>query len=296
MEESSGNFWVSAIEWLRDSRFDEKVYGQPGKVILWLFVVLVWVYIVAWMYKDAEHRYFEGSRIKYMWLILGIIAAPIAWFVYLIMRPAADLDEAYLQRVEERYLSFEARGLGYCAKCGMPADPDHLYCTDCGEALRYRCKKCESIVEINYKHCPNCGTKVEKTEKKEKILSIDQDEEAMKLRMKRAGKSPEGKEKDKDSSESKGLLEQLSEAIGGWHGFIDRTKRRADIKKKVEKLKAFDKKKKESKGEQKSAAKEETKNKKSSEKDKGRREKGEEKKDKEEKETGGKSKNSKDSK
>lgn len=153
------DFSVSSIEWLRDSHFDEKVFGKPGKLFLYVGAALLWIYIVSWIYKDAEHKYFEGSRAKYIWLVVAVFAAPVAWFVYLILRPSSDLDESYLQRVEERYLAFEARGLGYCAKCKAPVDPDYVFCISCGARVRSKCQECKKLVETDSQYCPNCGAK-----------------------------------------------------------------------------------------------------------------------------------------
>ena len=156
---SAEDFSVNSIEWLKDVKFDEIVFGSPGKMFVYSVLLFLWVYIVSWIYKDAEVKYYDDSRMKYVWLIVGIVTAPIAWFVYLILRPAKDLDEVYLQKIEERYIEFESRGLGYCAACAAQVDPGFVHCSGCGKKIRERCGKCESLVETTFGFCPSCGTK-----------------------------------------------------------------------------------------------------------------------------------------
>lgn len=193
-------FSVSSIEVLRDSRFDEKVFGKPGKMVGYIVAVLFWIYIVSWVYKDAEHRYFEGSKAKYIWLVVTVFAAPVAWFVYLILRPSSDLDESYLQRVEERYLAFESRGLGYCAKCGAPVDPDYIFCNSCGVRLRSRCPKCKSLVEADAVYCASCGHK-QKRKPKTTIVGLDEYEKSGPIRTAKP-QLPEIKKSRKDKKKN----------------------------------------------------------------------------------------------
>jgi|GEM_PF-66089 len=174
-------FIVDTVEWLKNVSFDEMVYGQPGKIVLYCILGVIWLYIALMVYKDAEHRYLERSKAKYCWLGIVLLTGPIGWLVYLALRPAVDLDESYLQKVEERYLSFESRGLGYCAKCGMTVDPDFLFCTGCGARVRSRCKKCDRIVEKIFEFCPACGEKMEGTAKVA-VLSVNDVEKAERIK------------------------------------------------------------------------------------------------------------------
>jgi predicted RNA-binding Zn-ribbon protein involved in translation (DUF1610 family) len=152
---------LSVIEWLKNVRFDEIVYGQVGKIVLFIAIFGLWIYIASWIYKDSLYRYPQFSEMRYFWLIFGLILAPVAWFLYIVFRPVLEVDEASIQQAEERYLLFEMRGLGYCAKCGYEIDPDFCYCPHCGNKVRIRCKKCGSLSEMTYTFCPRCGEKTE---------------------------------------------------------------------------------------------------------------------------------------
>ena len=180
-------FIVDSVDWLKNVRFDEIVYGKPGQVVLYCVLGIIWLYFALMVYKDAEHRYLEGAKVKYYWLGVVLLTGPLGWLAYLALRPAVDLDESYLQKVEERYLSFESRGLGYCAKCGEGVDPDFLFCAGCGTRIRSRCGKCDRIVEKMFEYCPSCGEKME-GKPSVAVLSVNEVETADKLR---AGKGQE---------------------------------------------------------------------------------------------------------
>lgn len=175
------DFLLSTIETLKNIKLDEIIYGQPGKIVLVVIFACMWVYISSWIYKDASYRYLEGTKTKYLWLVLGILFAPIAWFFYIVFRPSVDLDEIAVQQAEERYLAFESRGLGYCAKCGFEVDPDFMYCPHCGSQVRNRCEKCESLIEKTYLYCPRCGEKVNSSPMIA-ILGVQEKEKAERLK------------------------------------------------------------------------------------------------------------------
>lgn len=179
-------FIVDTVGWLENIHFDEVVYGKPGRVIGYCVLAIIWLYVALVVYKDAEHRYLEGAKIKYYWLAAVLLTGPFGWLAYLALRPAVDLDESYLQKVEERYLSFESRGLGYCAKCGAAVDPDFLFCISCGKKIRARCVKCERVVEKMFEFCPTCGVKMQGKREKT-VLGVDEAEVAENLRLKRLG-------------------------------------------------------------------------------------------------------------
>lgn len=207
-------FIVNAIEWLKNINFDEIVYGAPGKVVGYSLMALLWLYVALMIYKDAEHRYLEGSRVKYYWLVAVVLSGPLGWLLYIALRPPVDLDESYLQRVEERYLSFESRGLGYCAKCGDGVDPDFLYCTGCGAKIRERCKKCERVVEKIYSFCPSCGAKMS-GKASVAILSANDVETAEKIREERLAKTTGAKKllPKANEKEAKGKANSVKSAV-----------------------------------------------------------------------------------
>lgn len=208
-------FLVDAIDWLKNVNFDEIVFGEPGKVVGYCLAGILWLYIALMIYKDAEHRYREGAKSKYYWIVVAILLGPVGWLLYLALRPVVDLDESYLQRVEERYLSFESRGLGYCAKCGNAVDPDFLFCTSCGSKIRERCKKCEHIVEKVYAYCPACGAKM-RGKPKVVLLSATEVDKAEKIKAERE-LAVAGKKAGK-----KGIIS--AETIAGKDGSKDKIK------------------------------------------------------------------------
>ncbi|MEZ2657799.1 type II toxin-antitoxin system PemK/MazF family toxin [Aneurinibacillus aneurinilyticus] len=51
----------------------------------------------------------------------------------------------------------DAFALNACDDCWVPLRPEGLSCGVCGRTYRFKCKQCNSIFNVNYNYCPNCG-------------------------------------------------------------------------------------------------------------------------------------------
>lgn len=104
------------------------------------FVVwaLTWLTLAAWIYLDARERRMTNAP---AWLLLGLLAGPLALAVWLIYRYTQDRE-----------------GPKACPGCGAETVKGAAFCVRCGFALRPACPSCRKPVEYDWAHCAACGT------------------------------------------------------------------------------------------------------------------------------------------
>ena len=94
------------------------------------------ILLVGYVYGDARRR---GMRYV-MWTLLSIF---LFWGVGIIL-----------------YFILREPLLGFCSKCGSPANHGFAYCPRCGAGLRPSCPACHRVIEGPWAHCAWCGAKV----------------------------------------------------------------------------------------------------------------------------------------
>ena len=125
-------------------------------------LVLFWIAVLFWVYRDAERRKMNGV----LWALLVFIGNLVGLIIYLIVRnesrPAAGASPPAPAGPGEP--GIPPASLPYCPpacpKCGKPADAKHAFCPFCGENLRPVCPKCGKGVEPGWKACAHCGEKL----------------------------------------------------------------------------------------------------------------------------------------
>jgi hypothetical protein len=110
------------------------------------FVIVLWLALAFWTYKDAKRR----------------IGDPfVGAMVYAILRPPE-----YLEDVRERELEIRAmeRRLGAdprCPFCRQQIESSFLVCPHCTNRLKSSCRRCRSPLEQQWQICPYCETPVQ---------------------------------------------------------------------------------------------------------------------------------------
>jgi hypothetical protein len=129
--------------------------------LLLFFVVIFWLAVAYWVYKDARRR-IEDPWLVAMAVILGLVPPFLGAFVYMLFRPPE-----YLEDVRERELEIKAmeerlarRDL-HCPVCRAEVGPDYLVCPVCTTKLRQACVNCKAPLEALWQICPYCETAVE---------------------------------------------------------------------------------------------------------------------------------------
>jgi hypothetical protein len=129
--------------------------------LLLFFVVVFWLAVAYWVYKDARRR-IEDPWLVAMSVILGLVPPFLGALVYMLFRPPE-----YLEDVRERELEITAmeerlarRDL-HCPVCRAEVGAEYLVCPVCTTKLKQACVNCKAPLEALWQICPYCETPVE---------------------------------------------------------------------------------------------------------------------------------------
>jgi RNA polymerase subunit RPABC4/transcription elongation factor Spt4 len=131
--------------------------------LLFFFLVIFWLAVGYWVYKDAKRR-IEDPVLIAMAVILGLIPPYVGALVYMLFRPPE-----YLEDVRERELEIKAmeerlaRRELHCPVCRAHVEDSYLVCPVCTTKLRQACVNCKAPLETLWQVCPYCETPVEPT-------------------------------------------------------------------------------------------------------------------------------------
>jgi RNA polymerase subunit RPABC4/transcription elongation factor Spt4 len=117
--------------------------------ILSLAMLIIWIFVIVWVYKDAERRGMNGI----LWALLVFIGNLIGLLIYLIVRSDITSGEKNTEEIKSPFP---------CPKCGDLVAGHFIYCPNCGTRLQTICPNCSKPVEENWQVCPNCGEKLKK--------------------------------------------------------------------------------------------------------------------------------------
>ena len=127
-------------------------YGIPGIIrgltfgILPLALLILWVLVIVWVYRDAERRGMSGV----LWALLVFVGNIIGLLIYLIVRN--DTTRALV--------SPEATVA--CTNCGKAVAQKYAFCPHCGAQLKSTCPSCNKAILSDWSVCPYCGEKLSK--------------------------------------------------------------------------------------------------------------------------------------
>lgn len=106
-----------------------------------LFVLIGWIVIVVWVYRDAERRALNGI----LWGLLVFFGNIIGLIIYLIVR-SEQLPKGIAGNV-----------VAPCPGCGKAVPQSHAFCHHCGARLKAVCGSCKKPVASDWQVCPYCG-------------------------------------------------------------------------------------------------------------------------------------------
>ena len=116
--------------------------------IVSLILLVIWIFVIVWVYRDAERRGMNGV----LWALLVFIGNLIGLLIYLIVRSnnGSAAKEAPTSQPTSQM----------CSKCQLPLSSTYVFCPSCGDRLRSDCPKCHKPIEKDWKVCPHCGEKL----------------------------------------------------------------------------------------------------------------------------------------
>ena len=114
--------------------------------VLTLSLLVLWIGVIVWVYRDAERRNMNGV----LWALLVFFGNLIGLLIYLIVR--SDSRPAAQAQPKDAGAP--------CPSCQKPAAGGYAYCPHCGATLRTVCPNCAKPVEKDWKACPHCGKRL----------------------------------------------------------------------------------------------------------------------------------------
>ena len=123
-----------------------------------LFLVVVWIALVAWTYLDARRRTQDPVLVA---CATGASLFPfVGTIVYAILRPPEFLEDARERELEIRAAELRLRQLEEqsCPNCGHPIERTYLRCPDCSTRVKDPCESCQKPIDPRWAICPYCET------------------------------------------------------------------------------------------------------------------------------------------
>src|ERR671937_1118044 len=126
--------------------------------LLILFLVVVWIALIAWTYLDARRRIRDPVLIA---CATGASLFPfVGTIVYTILRPPEFLEDARERELEIRAAELRVRQLEEqsCPRCGYPIERTYLRCPSCRARVKDPCESCGQPIDPRWTICPYCET------------------------------------------------------------------------------------------------------------------------------------------
>ncbi len=123
-----------------------------------LFLVVLWLALIAWTYFDARRRIEDPV------LIACATAASLFPFVgtivYSILRPPEFLADKRERELEVRASELRVRQLeeASCPNCEHPVERSFLRCPNCRARIKDPCESCGKPIDPRWSICPYCET------------------------------------------------------------------------------------------------------------------------------------------
>jgi RNA polymerase subunit RPABC4/transcription elongation factor Spt4 len=127
--------------------------------VLTALLVAFWVGLAIWTFRDIRAR----TTDVFAWIlatVLVLVAGPIGWLLYFLLRPRETIAEAYDRQLEEEALLRDITTRRACPTCQTVTEPDWLICPRCQTDLRRTCTNCSRPLELDWVACPYCTSPV----------------------------------------------------------------------------------------------------------------------------------------
>jgi hypothetical protein len=132
--------------------------------LLILFLVVVYLALIAYTYLDARRRLEDPvligcATVASLFPFVGVI-------VYSILRPPEFLEDRRERELEIRASELRVRQLeeSSCPNCEHPVERTYLRCPSCRARIKDPCESCGKPVDPRWTLCPYCETPTRRKE------------------------------------------------------------------------------------------------------------------------------------
>ena len=134
--------------------------------LLVLFLVVVWLALVAWTYFDARRRMEDQILV---WCSVAASLFPfVGTIVYTILRPPEFIEDRKERDLEIRAAELRVRQLTEqsCPNCGHPIEKSYLRCPECQTRIKDPCPSCEKPIDPRWAMCPYSETPIHRDQQR----------------------------------------------------------------------------------------------------------------------------------
>jgi hypothetical protein len=126
--------------------------------LLILFLVVVYLALIAYTYLDAKRRLDDNVLIACA--TIASLAPFVGTIIYTILRPPEFLEDKRERELEIRASQLRVRQLeeSSCPNCEHPVDRSYLRCPNCRARIKDPCTSCGKPVDPRWTICPYCET------------------------------------------------------------------------------------------------------------------------------------------
>jgi hypothetical protein len=130
--------------------------------LLVLFLIVIWVALIAWTYLDARRRI--EDRFLVMCATVASVFPFVGTIVYTILRPPEFLEDARERELEIRSTELRVRQLteASCPNCEHPIEKSYLRCPGCRARLKDPCPSCSKPLDPRWSVCPYCELPIQR--------------------------------------------------------------------------------------------------------------------------------------
>jgi len=132
--------------------------------LLILFLVVVYLALIAYTYLDARRRLEDPvlvgcATVASLFPFLGVI-------IYSILRPPEFVEDRRERELEIRASGLRVRQLeeNSCPNCEHPVERTYLRCPNCRARIKDPCESCGKPVDPRWSLCPYCETPTRRKE------------------------------------------------------------------------------------------------------------------------------------
>jgi hypothetical protein len=128
-----------------------------------LFLIVLWLALVAWTYFDARRRLKDGFLVLCA-TVCSLIFPFVGTIVYSILRPPEYLADQRERELEIRASELRVRQLEEqsCPNCEHPVERTFLRCPNCRARIKDPCETCGKPIDPRWSICPYCETPVQR--------------------------------------------------------------------------------------------------------------------------------------
>jgi hypothetical protein len=130
--------------------------------LLVLFLIVLWLALVAWTYLDARRRIQDKFLVACA--TAGSVFPFVGPIVYAILRPPEFLEDAHERELEIRAAELRVRQLTEqsCPNCEHPVERSYLRCPNCRTRLKDPCPSCAKPIDPRWSVCPYCELPIQR--------------------------------------------------------------------------------------------------------------------------------------